>query len=187
MFLLDWLFGKHQGKTDAVSALASAPAAVPDPAHSMEDTESFAPGTSIRYSADLVERLVRDHRLMLERFTAISEAAHAGRLDEVVPLLERFRVDLHAHLLVENVRLYVYLEHTLADDPVSHALMHEFRHDMDDIGKKVVAFLARYVRLGEDPALAHSFVADLERVGSVLVDRIQREEDTLYPLYAPVS
>ncbi len=185
MFLLDWLFGKHHGKTVGASAPASAPA--PEPAHSMEDSESFAPGTTIRYSADLVDRLVRDHRLMLERFGAIREAAHAGRLDEVVPLLERFRIDLHAHLLVENVRLYVYLEHTLADDPVSHALMHEFRHDMDEIGKKVVAFLARYVRLGEDPALAASFVADLERVGTVLVDRIQREEDALYPLYVPVS
>ncbi|MBV2263937.1 MAG: hemerythrin domain-containing protein [Thauera sp.] len=185
MFLLDWLFGKHQGKAEAARPSAAAPA--PEPAHSMEDSESFAPGTSIRYSAGLVERLVRDHHLMLERFGAIREAAHAGRFDEVVPLLERFRVDLHAHLLVENVRLYVYLEHTLADDPVSHALMHEFRHDMDEIGKKVIAFLARYVRLGEDPALATSFAADLERVGAVLVDRIQREEDTLYPLYAPVS
>lgn len=185
MFLLDWLFGKHQAKAEAAPSSATVPA--PEPAHSMEDSESFAPGTTIRYSPELVERLVRDHRLMLERFGAIREAAHAGRFDEVVPLLERFRVDLHAHLLVENVRLYVYLEHTLADDPVSHALMHEFRHDMDEIGKKVIAFLARYVRLGEDPTLAASFAADLERVGAVLVDRIQREEDTLYPLYAPVS
>lgn len=179
MFLLDWLFGKRQGKSEAASASES------EPAHFMEDTESFAPGTSIRYSAALVERLVRDHRGMLERFGAIRSAARAGRFDEVVPLLERFRVDLHGHLLVENVRLYVYLEHTLADDPVSHALMHEFRHDMDGIGKEVVAFFARHDRLGDDPALAGTFPADLERVGALLVDRIQREEEILYPLYAP--
>ena len=69
MFLLDWLFGKHHGKAIGTSAPASA--SVPEPAHSMEDSESFAPGTTIRYSAELVARLVRDHRLMLERFGAI--------------------------------------------------------------------------------------------------------------------
>ena len=89
MFLLDWLFGKHQaGGGGRAPSSATVPA--PEPAHSMEDSESFAPGTTIRYSAGLVERLVRDHHLMLERFGAIREAAHAGRFDEVA-LLERFR------------------------------------------------------------------------------------------------
>ncbi|ENO86469.1 hemerythrin domain-containing protein [Thauera linaloolentis] len=177
MFLLDWLFGRRHGKPDAA----------PAPARSLKEADGCAPGTSIRYSADLVEHLVRDHHAMLECFAAIGKAARGARFGEAALLLERFRADLHGHLLVENVRLYVYLEHTLADDPASHALMREFRHDMDEIGKKVVAFLARYARLGEDPALAASFVADLDAVGAALADRIRREEDVLYPLYAPVA
>ncbi|MFT3760258.1 hemerythrin domain-containing protein [Thauera sp.] len=175
MFLLDWLFGRHHDKPRA------------EPAHSAPESGPCAPGTSIRYSSDLIEHLVRDHRSMLDCFGQIGSAARSGRLDEVVPLLERFRADLHGHLLVENVRLYVYLEHALANDPASHALMHGFRHDMDEIGKKVVAFLTRYARLGEDPSLAASFVADLDAVGAALVDRIRREEEVLYPLYAPVA
>ncbi len=175
MFLLDWLLGRHHDKPQAA------------PAHAAPEVGPCAPGTSIRYSADLIEHLVRDHRSMLDCVGQISRAARSGRLDEAAPLLERFRTDLQGHLLVENVRLYVYLEHTLAGDPASHALMHEFRHDMDEIGKKVVAFLARYARLGEDPSLAASFTADLEAVGAALADRIRREEEVLYPLYAPVA
>ncbi|MCV2219397.1 hemerythrin domain-containing protein [Thauera sp. Sel9] len=175
MFLLDWLFGRRHDEPQAA------------PAHAAPEAGPCAPGTSIRYSADLIEHLVRDHRSMLDCVGEIGRAARSGRLDEAVPLLERFRTDLHGHLLVENVRLYVYLEHTLASDPASHALMHEFRHDMDEIGKKVVAFLTRYARLGEDPSLAAGFVADLDVVAAALADRIRREEDVLYPLYAPAA
>lgn len=99
--------------------------------------------------------------------------------------LEVFRAGIQSHLLIENVRLYIYLEHQLADDETSHRLIHDFRHEMDGIGKAVVGFLAKYKDLNVDSNLVASFGRDLEAVGKVLVDRIQREESTLYPLYAP--
>lgn len=61
----------------------------------------------------------------------------------------------------------------------------DLRHEMDGIGKAVVAFLAKYKDLSVDGNLVASFGRDLEAVGKVLVDRIQREEESLYPLYAP--
>jgi hypothetical protein len=48
-----------------------------------------------------------------------------------------------------------------------------------------VGFLAKYKDLSVDTNLVASFGRDLEAVGKVLVDRIQREETTLYPLYLP--
>lgn len=56
---------------------------------------------------------------------------------------------------------------------------------MHGIGKAVVGSLAKYKDLSVDGNLVASFGRDLEAVGKVLVDRIQREEETLYPLYAP--
>lgn len=115
----------------------------------------------------------------LWRFTAAAQ----GNLAEAASLLEKFRVRLQGHLLTENVRLYIYLEHQLAGDPSSFALIHEFRQEMDGIGKALAAFLRKYQNLAAEPGLAPAFVDELAGVGKVLVERIQREEATLYPLY----
>jgi hypothetical protein len=56
---------------------------------------------------------------------------------------------------------------------------------MDGIGKAVLAFLSKYRDLDTQPNLAVSFRSDLDAVGKVLVERIEREESTLYPLYLP--
>lgn len=175
--MFDFLFRK--GK----SAEASPAAVAPPPASATP--EKAAPGTAIRFHPELVAELKHDHQVLLTLFASIQSAFKEGRLQAVVEHLEAFRTSIQSHLLKENVRLYIYLEHQLAGDETSHQLIHDFRHEMDGIGKAVVAFLAKYKDLSVDGNLVASFGRDLEAVGKVLVDRIQREEETLYPLYAP--
>ena len=158
-------------------------AAVPSPTPKLP--EAVAPGTMIHYHPDLIGKLKQDHQALLALFGSIQAAFAAGRLQEVVGHLDAFRTGIQSHLLIENVRLYIYLEHQLAGDETSHQLIHDFRHEMDGIGKAVVGFLAKYKDLSVDTNLVASFGRDLEAVGKVLVDRIQREEATLYPLYSP--
>ena len=172
---LDFLFGKKELK----------PQAAPAPLPPIEAYRAPAPGTSIGYSPDLVPHLEADHVKLAEIFTAIGRAFNAGDLALTVRHMTHFRTVIQAHLLTENVRLYIYLEHALAQDAASHALIHEFRHEMDGIGKAVLAFLGKYRDLDTQPNLAVSFNSDLNAVGKVLVERIQREESTLYPLYLP--
>lgn len=174
MFLFDFLFG---GRKSTIAETRKAPAA--DPA------AGYAPGTQIHHDPQLIEALKEDHRLLLDIFHAIDEARRQGDLMTVQTRLNHFRTVLQDHLLKENVRLYVYLEHVLKGDPTSHALMHEFRHEMDAIGRTVVGFLAKYKEIGLHPEMSDGFVADLAAVGQALVARIRREEDTLYPMYAP--
>jgi iron-sulfur cluster repair protein YtfE (RIC family) len=142
-----------------------------------------APGTQIGYHPQLIQELEHDHQQLLAVFTQITAAHKAGDLSKTASLLNNFRSGLSAHLLKENVRLYIYLERALAKDPSSHALVHQFRTEMDGIGKAVLDFLARYRHIADDPSLAGSFGADLAAIGNVLVQRIRSEEDTLYPLY----
>ena len=153
--------------------------------HPPAPAEKAAPGTAIRYHPELIGKLKQDHQGLLAMFGAIQAAFKEGRLQAVVEHLDAFRAAIQSHLLIENVRLYIYLEHSLAGDETSHRLIHDFRHEMDGIGKAVVGFLAKYRDLNVDSNLIASFGRDLEAVGKVLVDRIQREESTLYPLYAP--
>lgn len=173
---LDFIFGKKETARVATPPVSHKP----PPA-----TPVMAQGTHIAYHADLVPQLEGDHQRLLGIFGAIETAFAAHDLAVSVQRLDDFRSAIQDHLLTENVRLYVYLEHALAQDSVSHALIHEFRREMDGIGKAVLSFLAKYRELETQPALMASFSDDLSAVGKVLAQRIRREESMLYPLYLP--
>jgi regulator of sigma D len=175
--VLDFLFGNRKTATEAsLSAHEIAPAAI----------EKSAPGTSINFNPDLVPQLKADHQALLATYGRIKNAYEAGDMTETSAHLENFRSQLMAHLLKENVCFYIYLKHALAADPPSQTLVNQFRHEMDSIGKAVMAFLDKYRQIAFDTSLAGSFGADLASIGNVLVQRVRNEEDTLYPLYLPV-
>lgn len=175
---LDFLFGKKAPRNAApVKPVPQAEPTQPKPAS--------APGTHIGYHPELVSQLEGDHQNLLRIMGTVGQALAAHDLKAVVQRLDEFRSAIQDHLLTENVRLYVYLEHALVQDPVSHALIHEFRREMDGIGKAVLNFLAKYRELERQPDLVHTFGDDLYAVGKVLAERIRREEAMLYPLYLP--
>ena len=178
MFLFDLLFGNKKSTGTA----AMAPAAVTAAASTASAVS--APGTRIHHDPELIVALKEDHRRLLATFKAIAAASLAGELTTVQTLLARFQTMIMDHLLKENVRLYVYLEHVLENDPTSHQMMHGFRHEMDGIGRAVVGFLDKYKQIGSHPELADPFANDLQGIGEALVARIKREEDLLYPMYS---
>jgi len=139
----------------------------------------------IAYNPELVPRLQQEHGRLLALFGEISRVFQANDLTATAARLEDFRGAVLDHLMTENIRFYIYLEHSLRQDPDSFELMHGFRHEMDGIGKAVLAFLSKYKDIGTQANLAVSFGSDLQQVGDVLVNRIRREEETLYPLYMP--
>jgi len=148
-----------------------------------ELSRSNAPGTQIAYSADLIAQLTAEHQRLLELFALIKKAFAEKDLPATARCLDQFRSAIQAHLLTENIRIYIYLEHSLTHDPESAALVRGFRHEMDKIGRAVLSFLNKYSDIGTRPDLAIPFGNDLDVVDEVLVDRIRREEGTLYPLY----
>ncbi|MCK0510139.1 hemerythrin domain-containing protein [Aromatoleum buckelii] len=180
MFLFDWLFGAKK----EVASTAKTPDATA-PGTAAPSAAAMAPGTQIRHDPQLITTLKKDHQQLLGIFTAIVAARNAGNLSLAQTQLDRLRIGLMDHLLKENVRLYVYLEHFLKTDAVSHDLMHGFRHEMDDIGRAVVGFLDRYRQIGSHPELAAQFGSDLDAIGEALAARIRREEEILYPMYLP--
>lgn len=182
MFLFDLLFGKAKKPSPSTSAGAQPP---DQTARSPATRAAIAPGTQIHHDPRLIEALKEDHRLLLDIFGAIDAARIQGDMLTVQTRLNQFRTVLRDHLLKENVRLYVYLEHILAGDPTSHQAMREFRHEMDGIGRVVAGFFAKFKEIGLHPEMAGEFGTDLSAIGAALVARIRREEETLYPMYAP--
>lgn len=184
MFLFDKLFGRrdktavHAPLPNLKTPVSPTPAAIPH--------DHAAPGTHIRHHPELIQKFKKDHQVLLQLFMATKHAADAGDAVTAAERLQDFRSALQDHLLSENVRLYVYLEHALVHDAISHGLVHEFRREMDEIGKVVVGFIGQYQQLAQHPDMVKRFAEDLDGIGKVLVKRIQREEETLYPLYQPV-
>ena len=167
--------------------LFGSPEPAPTVAPPVIPEQPVAPGTRIRFHPQLVTQLSAEHRLLLSLFGETSNAAAHGNVALAAERLEAFRVALQGHLLTENIRLYVYLQHMWADDPSSYELIHDFRHEMDAIGKAVMGFLTKYKELARSPELLRAFAHDLAGIGKVLLSRIEREESTLYPLYSDSS
>lgn len=189
MFLFELLFGSRKSGAESArpSQAAATVAAAAAVAVAPEKAGPRAPGTRIRHDPELIVSLKDDHGRLFTHFQAIAAAGKLGDLAAVQGLLNQFRTMIQDHLLKENVRLYVYLEHLLMADPVSRQMMHGFRHEMDDIGRIVVGFLDKYKLIGGQPELAGPFAQDLAGIGEALVARIRREEEILYPMYsAPV-
>ena len=175
MFFFDLLFGKQKNAAPPIREPAIAAASVP------AAEVASAPGTHIHHDPVLIVSLKEDHRRLLTSFRSITAASVAGELVAVQDHLSQFQTMIMDHLLKENVRLYVYLEHLLQNDPVSHEMMHGFRHEMDGIGRVVVGFLTKYKAIASQPELAAAFSTDLKGIGQPLLPRTNREEDILYP------
>ncbi len=145
--------------------------------------QGAAPGTEINYYPDLVPELLDDHQILLGLFTEVTKTYEAKDYARLPGLLSEFGSLLRGHLLKENIKLYIYLQHALANDPENSALMQEFRTEMHGISKAVTKFLKHYSVEDWGEQRRSAFGDDLGAIGKVLVKRIETEESVLYPLY----
>jgi len=157
------------------------------PENTVTPVESgVAAGTQLHYDPNLVPGLVSDHQALLGIFGEIAAAMEQKNVSRTKEKLGEFGDALRGHLLKENVRFYVYLQHSLEGDTENAAIMHEFRREMQHIGKAVADFLHKYTAEGEwDGKMWQSFQQEVGGIGKVLTKRIQTEENILYPLYLP--
>lgn len=136
------------------------------------------------YDSGLVPLLKHDHAELLDLYEHIGQVYERRRYHELPALLVAFKTRLEAHLLTENVRFYNYVEASLFNDPENFALIRDFRREMNSIAKGVIGFVKKHQKpVNEFDARA--FQADYQAVGGLLMQRIQREESNLYPLYFP--
>jgi len=142
-----------------------------------------APETTIAYKPSLVEELQTEHRELLHLYKSLMAAHQRADFDAAVVCLKRFTYALRAHLLKENLHLYVYLKHALREDPESSALMGSMRLEMGKIGRVLNDFVTRYTSSPWDTDVRQALGGELHKIAEVLHIRIQQEEEVLYPMY----
>jgi len=146
-------------------------------------TQLRAPGTRIGYDPLLIKRLRADHQRMLGLFTQTQELLTTHDYDGVKRKLGELRITLQDHLMTASVKFYVYVSRHLAGDPAKTAIINEYRREMLINSLQIMDFLRTYSAARLDDSFADSFQIELLVIGSALVQRIEREQSTLFPLY----
>lgn len=152
----------------------------------VQEKPIYVPGTEIPYKPELIPTLKNDH---VELFSIFGEVGaclerHDGKgLSEKLALFAR---KLRAHLLEENVCLYVYMKHVLKTEPDSLEIVITFQREMGEIGKLINRFVTKYT--ASDEWTAHRYLEfgeEYRAMGAALTKRIESEEESLYSLYLP--
>ncbi|HET6588009.1 MAG TPA: hemerythrin domain-containing protein [Oleiagrimonas sp.] len=138
----------------------------------------------VGYDPKLLDALLSDHARLGAMFERIGKSSEAGDYNEVCKLLTHFKSSLQAHILTENVRFYTYVETMTASDRDSAKTMHDFRRDMNTIARQVVDFIKKYQACDfASRTEREQFAKDYATVGGLLEQRLDSEENDLYPLY----
>ena len=146
-------------------------------------TVATAPETTIAYKPGLVEELQAEHRKLIELYQRLVAAHQCGDYDASIAHLKYFTYALRAHLLKENVHLYVYLKHALRHDQELANVMAGMRGEMGRIGRTLNDFVMRYTSSPWDAEARKNLLGELSTISEILMHRIRHEEDVLYPMY----
>lgn len=139
----------------------------------------------VTYDPGLVDKLKQEHQELVRLYTAIKDAAAEGRFQQISRLLFGLKLVLQKHIMLENVKFYVYLEQNCEPDSETHRLVSELRRDMDGIARVVVKFVNTHTVHVPTHGTVDRFTAELEQVGHVLFSRVQMEEEHVYAIYQP--
>ncbi|MDO5691832.1 MAG: hemerythrin domain-containing protein [Pseudomonadota bacterium] len=148
-----------------------------------DDPTVMRPGREVGYSAELIPRLQADHQALFKSFDGMVDAFGRRDFERVKAGARQLKSMLQDHLMLENIKLYVYLRQNLSHEAQEYQLVTAFRKEMDGIGREAMAFLDKYQQLAEQPELVDSFESEARRVRQIVHDRMSREEATLYQLY----
>lgn len=142
--------------------------------------------TKIPFEDDLIHDFEDEHKQLVKHFVAIETALAHTDITGIKRELGHFLKLLRSHLLKENLKLYVYLSHAVEHDPEMGATVAIYRKEMQGIGKTVITFANHYLEEVElDESMLDAFAEKLNAIKPILLDRIDNEENVLYPLYMP--
>jgi regulator of sigma D len=141
--------------------------------------------SGLAYDPGLIAEFLDTHQTLLALHGHARTAAFQGNWKETSAALEEFRIELTDHLVSEGIRLYVYLKQSLKEEPEIQAQMRHFATEMHGIGAAVMKYLDAVRDIAVEPYQRAGFIEQWDQIGGTLVQRIQREEKVLYPMYQP--
>jgi hypothetical protein len=181
-----WPFSIFQSKPQPQpkpKALTSPiPKTVTSVAHAAPSAAPVA-SAGIPFNPNLIDKLKGDHQELFAIYTRLHEAATSARFTKITDDIIVLRRVFNGHILLENVRFYVYLERLLKNHPEEKNYVHSLRKDMNGIANAVSTFCEKWITNPVTTLTQAAFTAELQGIGGALTSRVELEESTLYTLY----
>lgn len=136
---------------------------------------------------ELVQIFRRQHVEIVTLAGAVDAALFRTDLGAAREALERLGAALTAHLALEDRELYPSLRRARATGllEVTTNVGEIFERNMESVSKALLAFLDEHRDLSD--ATVAKMQRDWSLVSRMLADRIDSEEEVLYPLYETLS
>lgn len=135
------------------------------------------------YDPNLLALFEEQHCEIRRLFDELQRAAHDGNRALLKERFAEFSSLLQGHMIEENLRLYTYLSKAYKDRPQESELIDELRSEMGSIGNTLIQFMATYAKVEWTDNELQAFIEELGEINSMLLERVGREEEKLYPLY----
>lgn len=148
-------------------------------------SQQTAANSGIAYDPELIVKLESEHRMLKQQLKLMGQLIAEKQFGRFVQILEEFRSSLVSHVFEENLKLYIYLQHSLKDKPDQNGKMRALRKRVDDVGIEVIDFLDKYKDVEMNPQIQTTILEDFEHVNAIYLARIQIEEDELFSMYLP--
>ncbi len=140
---------------------------------------------SISFNPMLIEGLKFEHQNLISIYQHIMDSAEKKEYPILLKALSDFSNALSAHLTKEDIELYIFLEFIAQGK--DREVIRDFRLEMGGIAKIVIGVINKYNNTAVSDENVVDFIQEFSELGGVLVDRIEREEATLYPLYHAIN
>jgi len=137
----------------------------------------------IGYDPLLITRLRQDHRNFIELFSQAQLLLNSADYEGVKRKLGELRIALQDHLLLASTKFYIYLSRLLAYHSESMTILNRQRSAMHHNSREIMDFLRTYSAIRLDSASAPMFQEEFLKIGATLMNRIENEENHLFPLY----
>jgi hypothetical protein len=128
---------------------------------------------------ELIQDLRHQHREIIWLIEGSVLALEKQRMPDAKALLERLRTAVVEHLAMEDAQFYREMERASRHNEHVADMIHNFRLNMDNISRAVVAFFDEHPDLDDVARVPKDFAA----IAKEVVSRIQAEETAFYALY----
>lgn len=137
------------------------------------------------YDPALIKHLMSDHAALRDLLARLDDHARYRQFAKIPGTLARLREDLMRHIEEENEHFYAYVSRNAANDRDAREHLERTCAKMAGIARLALLFTRHYTEIGVTFLNRDAFSRDLEVITSLLAERIELEETSLYALYQP--
>jgi len=137
------------------------------------------------YNPSLINQLKKDHKKIFDIYSELYNIFISnGEYKEIYNKLHKLKVMLSMHIRFEDTLLYSYLNNKYENDSNKLDFIAKADKEMKSISVVALSFIDECSIPELYDKHREKFTEELKMIGDILVDRVEFEEDRLYPLYS---